>query len=296
MSPSPVSPRSSALVLKRSPYQTEIADAEFEHLLSRMFQSQANLKTNITPAPRAAAAPGPRLNLGCGPVQPEGWINVDGSNRAWLASRLWPLDQLLVRLRLLPRTEFGRHIKVLDLLRPLPFAEGSVGAIYAGEVWEHFEYPDAARLTAECFRVLAPGGVLRLCVPDGAAFWSCYLDRYREQMAAPRGRRNAEALRRQVQLYFHDIATRRIWLGSLGHTHKWQFDEVQLVELMESVGFTQVERMPFHHSAIEGISAVERSDFLIIEGRKPAHQTSDLTNDSETTGRGATMAADGSEF
>ena len=23
---------------------------------------------------------GPKLNLGCGPVQPEGWINIDGSN------------------------------------------------------------------------------------------------------------------------------------------------------------------------------------------------------------------------
>lgn len=213
--------------------------------------------------------PGPRLNLGCGPVQPEGWINIDGSNRAWLASRLWPLDQLLVRTGLLPKTDFGRHVTVLDLLKPLPFADGSVACIYAGEVWEHFEYADAARLTAECFRVLAPGGVLRLCVPDGAAFWTRYLELYREQMRVPRTRRSADALRRHVQLYFNDIATRRIWLGSIGHTHKWQFDEVQLVELLEAAGFSHVERMPLHQSRIDGVAAVERSDFLIVEATKP---------------------------
>src|SRR5262245_32106007 len=41
-----------------------------------------------------------RLNLGCGPIQPEGWINVDGSNRAWLATRFPRLDRILTKLRL----------------------------------------------------------------------------------------------------------------------------------------------------------------------------------------------------
>ena len=46
------------------------------------------------------------------------------------------------------------------------FDDGTVGCIYAGELWEHFEYDDAARLTHECYRVLAPGGVLRVRVPE----------------------------------------------------------------------------------------------------------------------------------
>jgi SAM-dependent methyltransferase len=249
---------------------------------------QTRLERAPSPAapPEEARASLPRLNLGCGPVQPSGWTNIDGSNRAWLASRLWPLDRLLVGLGLLPRTEFGRHVRVLDLLKPLPFADGSVESVYAGEVWEHFELADAMRLTAECFRVLAPGGRLRLCVPDGAVFWQRYLDMYGEQMALPRSQRSGAGLRRQVQLYFHDIATRRIWLGSIGHTHKWQFDEVQLVELLETAGFTAVERMPFHLSGIEGIDAVERSDFLIVEGVKPSSawaedHAPDLAKDSE---------------
>lgn len=223
----------------------------------------------------ALAAPvrlGPplKLNLGCGPVQPKGWMNVDGSNRAILASRFWLLDRLLVRLGVLAPTEFGPQVTVRDLRKPLPFPDDSVSCIYAGEVWEHFELRQAERLTRECVRVLEPGGVLRVCVPDGAAFWRRYLELYDQQMARPRSERSAAPLRRHVQLYFHDICTRRIWFGSMGHAHKWQFDEVQLIQLFEEVGLTEVARMPLHRSRIPDVDRVEQSDFLIVEGVKPA--------------------------
>jgi predicted SAM-dependent methyltransferase len=216
----------------------------------------------------AKLPPGLKLNLGCGPVQPAGWVNIDARNRAILASRAWPLDCLLVRLGVLPSTEFGPNVKVHDLQKPLPYEDQSVACIYAGEVWEHFRYDDAARLTRECLRVLTPGGVLRVCVPDGAEFWRRYLEIYQEQVAQARDRRRAEPLRAHVSMYFHDIATSRQWLGSIGHTHKWQFDEVQLVELFETTGFARVERRPFHQSLIPDVDAVESSDFLIVEGVK----------------------------
>jgi predicted SAM-dependent methyltransferase len=212
----------------------------------------------------------PKLNLGCGPVQPSGWVNIDGSRRAWLAARFGWLDRLLVQAHLLARTEFSPMVRVHDLKKPLPFADNSVSCIYSGEVWEHFELPDSMRLTRECRRVLAPGGVLRICVPDGAAFWRRYLEIYDEEMAKPAGARTANRLRDHVQLYFNDIATRRIWLGSLGHVHKWQFDEAQLLQLFHDAGFVEVRRMPFHESRIGDVERVERSDFLIVEGVKAA--------------------------
>lgn len=52
----------------------------------------------------------------------------------------------------------------LDLSR---FADGTFAELYASHVLEHFEYVEALpRVLAEWFRVLAPGGVLRLSVPD----------------------------------------------------------------------------------------------------------------------------------
>jgi hypothetical protein len=54
----------------------------------------------------------------------------------------------------------------------------------------------------------------------------------------------------------------------MGHTHKWNFDEVQLIEMFEVNGFSEVERMTFHSSRIPEIADVERADFLIVEGVK----------------------------
>lgn len=209
-----------------------------------------------------------KVHLGGGPIQPEGWINIDGSNRARLAAGLPWLDRLLTRAGVIPPTEFGPHVTVHNLFKPLPFRENSIGYIYAGELWEHFEYPDAVRLTRECFRVLIPGGVLRVRVPDGPEFWREYLELFDREIAKPRNERSAKALRDHVSLYFREICTRRKILGSMGHTHKWQFDEIQLIELFETEGFTEVSRMPYLESRIPGIESAEQRDFLIVEGVK----------------------------
>ncbi len=211
---------------------------------------------------------GPKLNLGCGPVQPEGWVNIDGSNRAFLASKFNWLDNLLVKLNIIPSTEFNRRTKYRNLFKGLPYPDNSAAGIYAGELWEHFEYQDAFALTAECCRVLKPQGVLRVCVPDGPTYWGKYMRIHEEERAKPRGNRDVQRLRNYVQLHFNEICTRKIYLRSMGHKHKWQFDEVQLIEMFECNNFANVERMTYHQSRIPDIDKLERSDFLIVEGTK----------------------------
>lgn len=211
---------------------------------------------------------GLKLNLGCGPVQPASWVNIDGSNRAWLAKRLSCLDKLLVKLKILQPTEFSKEITFLDLTKGLPYADNTVACIYAGELFEHFKQDDAVKLLAECFRSLSPSGVMRICVPDGPDFWRKYMRLFDEEISKERQQRSAEKLRRHIKMFFDDICTEKLVLKSMGHTHKWQYDEIQLTELFEISGFQEVERMAFHQSRIPGIRDIERSDFLIIEGIK----------------------------
>jgi len=212
---------------------------------------------------------GTHINLGCGPVMADRWINVDGSLRAWLVSHAWPLDQALVRLGLIPKTAFKPGLTYHNLKKPLPWTDRSIAAIYAGEVWEHLEYEDARRLTKECFRVLMTGGILRLCVPDGVEFWQRYLAMVHEEQARPSPERDIARVRAHVQMYYNDICTRPPRLTSFSHFHKWQYDELQLTDLMTGCGFEKVERHVFGVSRMSDIRAVERSDFLIVEGIKP---------------------------
>jgi len=81
------------------------------------------------------------LNLGCGRRTHPAWVNVD-------------------HLPLRP------GVQRVDLRRPLPFAGASFDAVYASHVLEHLEPAEGSFLLAEMRRVLRPGGIARLVVPD----------------------------------------------------------------------------------------------------------------------------------
>ena len=210
-----------------------------------------------------------KLNLGCGPVQSAGWINVDGSNRAWLVARLPWLDRLLVTFRITPPTEFNERIVHTNLLRRFPWSDESVDAVYMGEILEHFTHEDGKGVLRECYRVLKPGGVLRIRVPDHARFWKNYVEEYEQVRQQPREQWQL-AHTRWTAMFFQNLCVRRpkIW-QSMGHFHKWMYDEVSLILLMESVGFHGVERSAFHQSAIPNVDEVEVRSDLIVEGIRP---------------------------
>jgi predicted SAM-dependent methyltransferase len=81
------------------------------------------------------------LNLGCGERYHPDWINVD-------------------------MAAAGPGVIVANLRRGIPFPDGDFGVVYHSHLLEHLQRRDAEQLIAECFRVLRPGGVVRIVVPD----------------------------------------------------------------------------------------------------------------------------------
>jgi SAM-dependent methyltransferase len=63
-----------------------------------------------------------------------------------------------------------------DLRLGIPFPDGHFDAVYHAHLLEHLAPAEAARLLAECRRVLRPGGVLRVVVPDLEAIARLYLE------------------------------------------------------------------------------------------------------------------------
>jgi predicted SAM-dependent methyltransferase len=80
-----------------------------------------------------------RLHVGCGQEAIAGWVNIDNQP--------------------LPGVD-----RVLDVRGGLPFS--GVEAIYAEHFIEHLAFEDGLAFLAECRRVLAPEGVLRLSTPN----------------------------------------------------------------------------------------------------------------------------------
>jgi predicted SAM-dependent methyltransferase len=63
----------------------------------------------------------------------------------------------------------------LDIRKPLPFPDGSIRRILLEHVLEHVDFQsDAPAMLRDYHRVLEPGGVLRIIVPDAERFVKAY--------------------------------------------------------------------------------------------------------------------------
>lgn len=107
---------------------------------------------------------GKKLNLGCGMQVVDGWINVDYS----LGSRLSriPFFHRVNSVLKLFNVDWDPNIFVHDLTKPLPWKDDTVDVVYTSHTIEHLTKEDGKSLIGEAYRVLRPGGVIRVIVPD----------------------------------------------------------------------------------------------------------------------------------
>jgi len=54
----------------------------------------------------------------------------------------------------------------VDIRRGLPFGDASCRFIFSEHVFEHLDMQELRRVTSECYRVLEPGGMIRIVTPD----------------------------------------------------------------------------------------------------------------------------------
>lgn len=81
------------------------------------------------------------INLGCGERFHADWLNLDLSSRS-------------------------ADVVKCDLTKGIPVADGRARMVYSSAVLEHIPRIFVGSFLSECYRVLRPGGILRLSVPD----------------------------------------------------------------------------------------------------------------------------------
>ena len=123
-----------------------------------------------------------KINVGCGRTPTKGYKNFDNSPSLFFASvpRLAALLHKLsfIKLEQFEFISFCRReaISYADACRKIPLENDAAEVVYASHMLEHL-YPRQARLfLKEAFRVLKPGGVIRIVVPDLSIFVKSYLE------------------------------------------------------------------------------------------------------------------------
>lgn len=192
-----------------------------------------------------------RLMIGSGPSQLDGWLATD----------------------LLPSRP---DVVFLDAGEPFPFGDATVDRIHSEHMIEHVDHAIGARMLAECFRILKPGGRIRLLTPD--------FDRVIALVDAPPeviDLARASDLRNGID---PDEAGKPIYAVNRlfsGYGHRFLYTEEALTAALTRVGFTAIRRFPVGDTEDDDFATVDQhgnhisadwNDYqtLVLEADKPA--------------------------
>ncbi len=141
-----------------------------------------------------------KLHLGCGKRRLPGFVHVDLAD--------------------FPHIDYRRCIESLDFLE-----DGCAELIYSSHTLEYFDRSEARSVLREWNRVLCPGGLLRLAVPDFLALAEIYFER------------------RNLDLILGPLYGRMTIVGT-GNViyHKTVYDFDSLKKILEECGFGEVRR------------------------------------------------------
>lgn len=205
------------------------------------------------------------LNVGCGLDNPPNSLGLDGG--VYVLYKYLPrfvLKNIYKRtnnsdnysLETLMNKIKRSHIIHHDLNYGLPFYDGSVPYIFTSHFLEHLYYEDAEKFLKESYRVLKPGGAIRICIPS--------LDEaVAEIRKAIQDYDKGEVVTVQRYVTVKDNAYKDPFFS---HKHMYNFKEVS--RILSGVGFTNIIESSFNGSHIPNFKGLDTRHGLMVEASK----------------------------
>jgi len=136
------------------------------------------------------------LNLGCGTRYIDTWTNVDFNKT-------------------------GPGVIAYNFLLQIPFTDAEFDVVYHSHVLEHFSKEEGKNFIKECHRVLKPGGIIRIAVPDLERIIKEYLNNLEKAL---QGDIEAEKNYEWTMLEMYDQAVRKESGGEM--LNYWMQDKI----------------------------------------------------------------------
>ncbi len=171
------------------------------------------------------------VNYGCGygdeTCAPQGWLNFD-------ASPTLRLERIPMIGRLVP-AKFPATARYGDIRKGPLVSDASADGVYCSHVLEHLALDDCRAALKNTFRMLRPGGIFRLVLPDLKILAREYLGSS-EPDAAVRFMETTNMGRPSRPKGLTGLL--RSWIGN--SEHQWMWDYQALAMELEKAGFVSI--------------------------------------------------------
>ncbi len=173
-----------------------------------------------------------KLHLGCGPHLLPGWLNSDVS-------------------------ALRREVIAVDATKRFPFENNVFDYVFTEHMVEHLSFEQAGNVFAESFRVLKPGGSIRVSTPDLAFLVSLADSHLSKQKAA--------YVEWSCKHYLNSsLVSAAVAINNFVRNwgHQFIYDKETMRWALQNAGFHCVSFFDIHRSETQDLRGLENADRL----------------------------------
>lgn len=180
------------------------------------------------------------VQYGCGLSAPKEWTNFDASPT--LRLQKIPVIGFLLKKKL--NVTFPDNVLYGDIVKGLPVPENSCKGVYCSHVLEHLALSDFKASLANTYKILMPGGIFRLVMPDLEVLINNFIENKRQG--------NSLAAVKFVKDSGMGLEHRPRGLGGvvqevIGNSrHQWLWDTNTTINELENCGFKNIRVCKFN--------------------------------------------------
>jgi len=181
-----------------------------------------------------------RLNIGCGPTgQIENFINIDNSPSIYIG-KFPVVKRILFSLGLINKNQYEANwsnVLFCDASKKLPFDSETVDKIYTSHFLEHIPANKGEKVLRECLRVLKPGGVIRIVIPDLLWYANEYVNATRQILSNDPGSDDRSIHDGFLNTMYGAYLQKRRY----GAEHCYMYDLPTIFSVLNSLGYIDVK-------------------------------------------------------